>query len=315
MKSLRIVFMGTPDFAVPTLEALIDSHHNVVGVFCQPDKAKGRGQRMQMPPVKEMAVEHVIPVFQPETLKDDSVKEDIKALKPDLCVVIAYGKILPEDILTIAPMGCINLHGSILPAYRGAAPIQWAVLNGDKETGVTVMQMDEGMDTGDILSIIRTRIGEEETSGELFDRLAKLGADKIVQVIDQLAEGEIVPVPQNDEEATYTSKITKDMGLLDWSLEAHKICNTVRGLSPWPGAFTFMDGKRMRIWKATVAKTKGATVPAGTIVAVEKDHFDVQTGDGIVSVWEVQLDNKKRMAVSVFLTGHPLKEGLQFDEP
>ena len=218
---LRIVFMGTPDFSVPTLEALIQAGHTIVGVYCQPDKQKGRGKQVQMPPVKVAALEHNLPVYQPVTLRDEQVQAELEALKPDVVVVIAYGKILPPWLIRLPQYGCINVHASILPNYRGAAPIHYAILNGDTKTGVTIMHMDDGLDTGDIIDIVETDILPGETTGQLFERIAELGGETIVPVLTRWVNGEIVATPQDDTMATYTAKITKEMGQIDWSKPAN----------------------------------------------------------------------------------------------
>lgn len=302
MKDLRIVFMGTPDFATPTLQALIQSRHKVVGVFCQPDKAKGRGQKLQMPPVKELALENGIPVFQPTTLSDEESKKIFNELRPDIIIVIAYGKILPAWLLNLPPYGCINLHASILPKHRGAAPIQWAILEGDKDTGITIMQMDEGMDTGDILEIIPHSLSQEETSGELFTTLAELGGSKIVSVLDDLIDNKLQPKKQCHDEASYTQKITKQMGLIDWKASAMDIDRKIRALSPWPGTYTYIHGVRLKIWKATPIVEK-STHPVGTLL-VEKNRVRVVTGDGLLSLISVQLENKKCVSITDFINSN-----------
>lgn len=316
MKQLRIIFMGTPDFSVPTLEALVHSEHQVVGVFCQPDKAKGRGQKVSMPPVKEVALQYNLPIYQPTTLKDDEVRRTIEELQPDIMIVIAYGKILPSWMLTLPPYGCINLHASILPKYRGAAPIQWAILEGEQETGVTVMQMDEGMDTGDILATIRTEILPEETAGELFDRLSLLGADHIISLLEDLTEGRLEAIPQNTEQATYTSKITKEMGTIDWNQPSARIDQQIRGLAPWPGAYSFLQDKRIRIWKAQPVVLEGdsadSSAEPGTVTRIEKNDLWIRTGDGFLKILELQPDNKKRMLVGDFIRGTQVVLGNQF---
>lgn len=310
MQGLRIVFMGTPDFSVPTLKALIDSKHKVVGVYCQPDKARGRGHKLQMPPVKECAIEHNISVYQPNSFNDETAKVELEALAPDLIIVIAYGKIVPTWVLELPKYGCINLHASILPAYRGAAPIQWSVLNGDSETGITIMQMDEGMDTGDILEILKYPLTGRETSGELFDALAEFGGKNILNTLDKLVEGKLKVTTQNHKKASYTSKITKSMGEINWNKSSKEIDRQIRGLAPWPSAFTFLNGKRVKIWKAmpTEEIVKGAI---GEIF-VTKDSLMVQTGTGLLAIEELQLDNKRRMAVKDFLAGNQIENGAKF---
>lgn len=309
--SLRIVFMGTPDFAIPTLDALVHSEHQVVGVFCQPDKQKGRGKQVQMPIVKEYALAHDIPVYQPNTLRNEGSEALLATLAPDVVVVVAYGKILPPWLIRMPKYGCINVHGSILPKYRGAAPIQYAVLKGDAETGITVMHMDDGLDTGDIIEIVKTPIGETETSGELFERLAALGGQSIVSILNRWVSGEITATPQG-EGATHTTKITKEMGELDFTKSARDLCNQVRGLNPWPGGVTYLQEKRLKVWRATVVDGKVAT--PGTIVALGKDYIDVATGNGTLRLLEVQPDNKKRMNGGDYSRGHQLQIGMMFHE-
>ncbi len=308
---MRVVFMGTPDFAVPTLQALISSHHKVVGVFCQPDKVQGRGKKLQMPPVKEVAIAAEIPVYQPNSFKEEGVRQSLESLKPDVLVVIAYGKLLPLWALEVAPLGAINLHGSKLPAYRGAAPIQWSILNGDTETALTIMKMSEGMDEGDILKIIPMAISDEDTSGTLFERMALVGGESIVETLDQLEKGALIAVPQDHEKATYTHKITKEMGLIDWSLPATSLFHLMRGMDPWPGAYTFLEGLRIRIWDATIVEGQGDILP-GTVLHVGKQDFTVQTGEGALCIKAVQPDNKKRMSAGDFTRGTGLVIGAVF---
>lgn len=322
MQHLRVVFMGTPDFAVPTLQALIEGPHEVVGVFCQPDKAKGRGKKVQMPPVKEIALEANVPVFQPDTLKTEDIKECLHELRPDIVVVVAYGKILPPWLIHQPQWGCINVHASLLPAYRGAAPIHWAILNGDTTTGITIMQMDEGLDTGDILVQTEIEIEPEETTGELFDRLALLGGSMINEAIDGLVVGTVTATPQDNSCATHTRKVTKDMGYLQWQEDAVVLARKIRGLSPSPGCVTFLNGKRLKIWKAyalteagVAHEFPGAQVGAvGTVIGINDNGFAVQTGNGVLAITEVQPENKKRMKAGDFCRGHQLKAGMVFDE-
>lgn len=313
MKPLRIVFMGTPDFSVSALEALIHSEHTIVGVFTQPDKQSGRGNKINFPPVKTTALEYHLPVFQPESLRTEECKALFEELKPDLMIVIAYGKILPAWLLAMPTYGCINIHASILPSYRGASPIHWSILNGDEETGVTFMQMDEGMDTGDILHIERTVVLPEETTGELFERLALLGSSKLLEVIEGRVKGELLPVPQEHAKASYTKKIEKALGYVKWEESALTISRLIRGLSPTPGAVTLFDNKRLKLWRGKALKGSCKEVP-GTIVAVQQDSFSVATGEGILEIYEVQPENKKRMAAGDFIRGHKLTIGQQFNE-
>lgn len=308
MTSLRIVFMGTPDFSVPTLEALIEGPHDIVGVYCQPDKAKGRGKQVQAPPVKVCALAHDLPVYQPVTLKDPEVQAQLEALKPDLVVVVAYGKILPPWLIALPQYGCLNVHASILPKYRGAAPIHYAIINNDAETGVTIMHMDNGLDTGDIIQIEKIAIGPKETTGQLFERLALLGGQVINQVIEGWVAGDLKGSPQDDDQASHCGKVTKAMGHIDWTRSARDLAGLIKGLNPAPGCFTFINGKRLKIWMAQAVDSP-TTSSVGTILKVDKHSFDVATGAGILRVEEVQPDNKKRMNAGDFARGHQLQVG------
>ena len=323
MNALRIVFMGTPDIAVPTLQALHTAKHNIVGVFCQPDKEKGRGKKVQMPPVKEAALALGLPVYQPVSLRTDEAQALLEELAPDLVIVIAYGKILPSWLIHQPRYGCINLHASILPKYRGAAPVQYAIWQGDTITGMTIMQMDEGLDTGDILEVREISVTELMTSAELFDALAELGGAMIPHTIDKLVAGELSPIPQNNEHATHTGKITKEMGLIDWTGEAHEIACRIRAFNASPGCFTFLQGKRIKLWLAVedmdspYSRGKGGTMMCmypqpGAVVSVQDNSFSVITGRGVVRVLEVQPENKKRMSAGDFIRGHQIKVGTYF---
>ena len=323
--------MGTPGFSVPTLRALVEAGHSVVGVYCQPDKQKGRGKQIQMPPVKEAALSLNLPVYQPITLRDDAVQKELTDLVPDVIVVIAYGKILPPWLIRLPKYGCINIHACILPKYRGAAPIHYAILNGDIKTGVTIMHMDDGLDTGDIIDIAEIDIQPNETTGALFERIAELGARTISPVLDKWVKGEIKATPQDDNLASHTSKITKEMGLIDWNQPAHKIVNLIRGLNPAPGCYTFLQGKRLKVWSAQTINVESinegkATVicnhhqvavdfaPAGTIVHTSKGLI-VSTGEhGFILLTEVQPENKKRISAQDFINGHQIKGGIAFDK-
>lgn len=297
---MRIVFMGTPDFAVPSLEALLRRGHEIAAVYTQPDKPKGRGHKLLPPPVKVLALEHNIPVCQPTTLRNAEAVETLRAFEPELIVVAAYGKILPPDVLTIPPHGCINVHGSLLPQYRGAAPIQWAVLNGDKISGVTIQRMAEGVDTGDILAKAQTEIGEDETSGELFDRLMMLGAELLVDTIDKLDT--LTPEPQDEALATHAPMLQKEMGAVDWTKPASEVHNLVRGLNPWPAAYLMVDGKRMKLWRTKIVKANG--LPG--VLTVLDGEMTVYCGSDAVQLLEIQPENGKRMRGSDYLRGHPL---------
>lgn len=306
---MNIVFMGTPDFSVPTLQALAQGPHKITGVFCQPDKEKGRGKKIQLPPVKEAALDLGLPVYQPQSLRTEESENLLNSLAPDLIIVVAYGKILPTWLLELPKYGCINIHASILPKYRGAAPIHWAIINGDKVTGVTIMQMAEGLDTGDMLKVFETDILPNETTGELFDRLSLVGAKHINDVVEELTAGKLIPVKQDDSKATFTSKITKEMGLIDWHNNAVSLENLIRGLNPAPGCYTFIDGKRLKIWQAKRKVDAISSESEGTIIEINKSSFSVNTGDGILEITEVQPENKKRMQAGDFIRGHQLQVG------
>lgn len=304
---MRIVFMGTPDFAVPCLQRLCDSRHTVVGVFSQPDKPVGRKQVLTPPPVKALAESRGIPVFQPTTLRDGNAEKTIKELQADVVIVVAYGKILPAAVLTAAKHGCINVHASLLPYYRGAAPIQWAVLNGEKETGVSVMQMDEGLDTGDVLLVKKTAIGENETSEALFERLSAIGADALLETLDLLEQGRLTPQPQPTGDFGYAKMITKDLCPIDWHQPAQAIHNQVRGLQSWPVALTTVHGRRVKIHKTALTDIIGDKPQAGTVTDSRK-RLLVQCGDGhCLKILEVQPEGKKRMDIASFLAGNPIE--------
>lgn len=309
---MRIVFMGTPDFSVPTLECLAASRHEVVAVVTQPDKPRGRGKEIQMTPVKEAALAHHIPVYQPVRAREHSFVEEMQALKPDVMVVIAFGQILSRELLEVPKYGCVNIHASLLPKYRGAAPIQWAVINGDQETGITTMMMDVEMDTGDMLEKTVVKLDPEETGGSLFERLSLLGGDLILSTLEKMEAGTLKPQPQNHEEATYVKKISKSMGDIDWTKDAASIERLVRGLNPWPSAFTRLNGRMVKIWKGQVLeqKSKEENAVCGQILKAEKDCFTVQTGDGILKILELQLEGKKRMDAAAFLRGFPVEAGM-----
>ncbi len=300
--------MGTPDFAVPCLEALIKSKHEVVAVFTQPDKKRGRGYKLAPPPVKELALRHGIAVFQPETLNDEEVLRVISSLAPDLIVVVAYGKILPKAILALPERGCINVHGSLLPKYRGAAPIQCAVLNGENVTGVTTMYMDEGLDTGDILLRAETQIGENETSGELFDRLSVMGAQLLLETLRKLEKGDIIREKQDDQKASYAPLLNKSLSKIDWNKPAAEVHNLVRGLNPWPVAETTLDGKVLKIYKTKPVLLEDKAARPGEVVSLTP--FVVACGGGAaVEVLELQLESKKRMSSADFVRGYKLSVG------
>ena len=306
---MKAVFMGTPDFAVGTLEELIHSRHEVAAVVTQPDKPKGRGKAMQFPPVKEVAVRENIPVYQPRRVRDPEFIKILKEIDPDVIVVVAFGQIIPQEIIDLPKYGCINVHGSILPKYRGAAPIQWAVIDGEKESGVTTMQMDAGLDTGDMLLKTIIPLEKEETGGSLFEKLSTAGEKLLIETLEKLEEGSIVPEKQGESPTPYAKMLTKEMGDLDWKKDAVLLEQLIRGLNPWPSAYTHLNGKTLKIWSAEVEERETKEKP-GTVVEVNKKELKVQTGKGILSLKEVQIEGKKRMEIDAFLRGNTVKEGI-----
>ena len=304
---MRIVFMGTPDFAEESLRALLEAGEDVAAVFTQPDKPRGRGMQESFSPVKTLAVERGIPVYQPVTFKDGTATELLRTLAPELLVVVAYGRILPQTFLDVAKYGSINVHGSLLPKYRGAAPIQWAVLNGDKTTGVSVQYMAAAMDAGDVIASRETEIGEFETSGELFDRLKTLGAELLVETVRKIASGDVVRVPQNEADATYTKMLHKEMCPIDWNKSPREIVKHICGLDPWPVATAELGGVSFRVFGAEYTDTKTALAP-GKIVSAGKVGIEVACGGGqTLRITEIQAAGKKRMSAAAFLLGHPMK--------
>ena len=308
---MRVIFMGTPDFAVPSLQALLDHGYEVCAVYTQPDKPKGRGHKLQPPPVKELALAREIPVLQPATLRSGEVQEEIRQWNADVIVVVAYGKILPKAVLDIPRLGCVNVHGSLLPKYRGAAPIQWTVLNGDKTAGVTTMFMGEGMDTGDMLLKTETAVGEEETSGQLFDRLKDLGADLLIQTLERLEQGTLTPIPQNEAEATRAPMLTKDLSLVDWTKPAQQVHDLIRGLNPWPSAVSYLDGKKLKLHASRVREGNGEP---GKPFA-QDGVLLVYCGEGALELTEIQTENGKRMDGKSYLLGHLLERDSRFGGP
>ena len=300
---MNLIFMGTPDFAVGTLEALIGAGHDVKLVVTQPDKPKGRGKTVQFPPVKECAVAHGIEVYQPKKIREPECVEYLRQYDADLIVVAAFGQILPKEILDMPKYGCINVHASLLPKYRGAAPIQWAVINGDKVSGVTIMRMDVGLDTGDMIAKKEVVLDEKETGGSLFDKLSDVGAQLCVRVIPEIEAGTAVYTKQEEAQATHTTMIKKQLGDIDWTKTAKEIECLIRGLNPWPSAYTRLNGKTLKIWDADVVETESGK-KAGTVVEAQADRFLVQTGAGCLALREVQLEGKKRMAADAFLRGN-----------
>lgn len=302
--------MGTPDFSVGTLEKILEAGHEVVLVVTQPDRAKGRGKAVQYTPVKEMAIKHQIPVYQPLKIREKECVDKLRSYEADVMVVIAFGQILPKQILEMTPYGCINVHASLLPKYRGAAPIQWSIIEGEHVTGVTTMQMDIGLDTGDMILKTQVPIEEKETGGSLHDKLAAAGATLCVETLQALVAGTATFEEQGESTTAYARMLDKQLGQIDWTKDAMAIERLIRGLNPWPSAYTYWNEKIMKIWSAHVVHATTAE-PVGTIVKVEKESFCVQTGDGLLCVEELQIPGKKRMAAEAFLRGYQIKEGLK----
>lgn len=308
---MRIVFMGTPEFAVPSLRALCENGYEVVGVFTQPDRPKGRGNKMTMSPVKEYAISQNIPVFQPQRIRRDGV-EDLKSLAPDLCVTAAFGQILSQEILDIPPMGNINVHASLLPRHRGSAPINWAILQGDKEAGVTTMMMDKGIDTGDMLLKSATEIRPGETAGELTVRLSQLGAELLLETLRALENGTLERIPQDERRMTYDPMLDKQMGVIDWTMTATEIVNRIHGLNPWPGCSTAHEGGRLKLLRAAVAQ--GSGVPGEIVVADAKTGLTIACGEGAVNITMLQAPGGKPMNAKDYLRGHPMAVGTVLKE-
>ena len=307
---MKVVFMGTPDFAVGTLEAIVGAGHEVAAVVTQPDKPKGRGGVMAMSPVKECALSHGLTVLQPLKARNPEFIEEIKAINPDVIVVVAFGQIIPSEIIHMPKYGCINVHASLLPKYRGASPIQWTVLDGCEYSGVTTMLMDEGIDTGDILETVTVKLEERETGGSLFDRLSLVGAKLLVETLDKAEAGQLHPVKQDDSQSSYVRMIDKSFGLMDFTQPVEVLERKVRALNPWPSAFTHMDEKLLKIWDATVIQDNNVkTGDYGKVKTDGKTCFMVACDGGYLSVNELQLEGKKRMKVEDFLRGYSIKEG------
>lgn len=304
---MKIVFMGTPEFAVPSLKALVEAGHEICGVFTQPDKPKNRGMKLQPTPVKEYALTQDIPVFQPAKMRDGEALSVLKELSPELIVVAAYGKILPVDILELPPRGCINVHSSLLPKYRGAAPINWAILNGEDESGVTIMYMAEGLDTGDMIAASSTAIAIDENAQQLHDRLAEMGAELITQVVAQMEQGEVQASKQDDALSCYAPMLSKELSPIDWGKPARQIHDQVRGLYPWPSAIAEIDGVRCKILRTSITGESTGKA-AGRFVQADKKGMKIACGGGeVLEILELQPDGKKAMAATAFLMGHPIK--------
>lgn len=327
---MKVVYMGTPDFAVNTLEAIVKAGHEVALVVTQPDKAKGRGKKLMYTPVKEKALEYNLPVVQPEKVREEVFMEELEKIAPDVIVVVAFGQFLPERILNLPEFGCINVHASLLPAYRGAAPIQWAVIDGLKETGVTTMYMAKGIDTGDIICQSKVALDAEETGGSLFDKLAVEGAKLLLTTLEQLEAGTAKRRKQDDSRSSHAKMLTKEMGKIDFSKDAVTLECLIRGLNPWPSAFTFVNGKSLKIYKAEVIEENkvsdiinqipeaekavyGDINTPGTVIAIDKKSFTIRCKSGALRIMNLQLEGKKRMDTSAFLLGYDISVGMQLD--
>lgn len=306
---MRILFMGTPDFSVPTLECLIDSEHEIIGVVTQPDKPKGRGKHIIHPPIKMVALEKGIPVYQPIKVKEQDFMDTMAALKPDLAVVVAFGQILPKAFLELPKYGCINIHASLLPKYRGAGPIQWAVIHGEATTGVTTMYMDVGLDTGDMLLKETVKIEPNETGGSLHDKLSVIGGPLILKTIQAMVENHLVRQPQDNALATYAPMLNKEMGNINWNQPADTIEHLVRGLNPWPSAYTYYEGKLLKIWESEVVTSDALDIPNGSICEIGDDGFVVKCKEDALLIKNLQLQGKKRMSTVDFLRGHQIQLG------
>lgn len=310
---MKIIYMGTPDFAVAPLEAIIKAGHEVSAVVTQPDKQKGRGKEVQMTPVKQCALKHGIPILQPVKIREQETVEELKKYPADLFVVAAFGQLLSEEILSMPRFGCVNIHASLLPAYRGAAPIQWVILNGETRTGVTIQQMAKGLDTGDMLLKKTVEIDEKETGASLHDKLMLTGAELIVEVLPKIEKGELIPEKQDESKASYYGRLTKSMGLIDWNQDAVSIERLIRGLNSWPSAYTGYKGKTLKIWDGEVIPGKAKEAP-GTVTQVSKDSFTVAAGEGSIRVTSLQLEGKRKVPAKDFLLGYEVVCGLHLGE-
>ena len=306
---MRIVFAGTPDFSVPALQALMDAGHEIIAVYTQPDRPAGRGRKLKPGPVKQLALDHGLPVYQPESLKTSEAQQALRELAPDIMVVVAYGLILPEAILAIPSLGCLNIHASLLPRWRGAAPIQRAIEADDTETGVTIMQMDAGLDTGAILLTLPCAINETDTAQILHDKLATLGAKAIVAALDKLQSGQLQPQQQDEANANYAGKLSKAEAAIDWSQSAAVIQRKIRALNPWPVATSYWQGKRLRLWNAVIGNSQAEAKAPGTIINVDAAGIEVQAGEGTVLLTELQAEGGKALSAGAFLNGNPISTG------
>ena len=306
---MRVIFMGTPDFAVGTLEEIIKAGHEVALVVSQPDKAVGRSKALRYTPVKACALEHGIEVYQPQKVRDSECIERLRTYHPDIIIVEAFGQIIPRAILDMPRYGCVNVHASLLPKYRGAAPIQWVVIDGEKESGVTTMMMDVGLDTGDMLEKAVVPLAADETGGSLHDKLSVLGAELILSTLDKLEKGTAVRTPQTDENTCYAKMLKKNMGDIDWTMDAVSIERLVRGLNPWPSAFTRWNGRMLKIWEAKVLPDPAVKAPCGSVISAGEEGLKIQTGNGVLCVTSLQLEGKKRMDTAAFLRGYQIEPG------
>lgn len=310
---MKVLFMGTPDFAVRILEKIIQSEHEVIGVVTQPDKAKGRGKEMSFPPVKELALQHNLEVYQPIKVREADFVQKVRDLAPDIIVVAAFGQLIPKEILDIPLYGCVNVHASLLPKYRGASPIQSAIIDGESETGITIMYMDIKLDTGDMILQDKVTIEKNETAGSLFDKLAELGSELMIKAMKQIMEGTAARIPQDHEKATHVRVLNKELGNIDFSMTAVQIERLIRGLNPWPTAYSKLDGKTLKLWVAEVEEGDSTAEP-GTIIEIRKDGIVVVTGDNLLVIKELQLEGKKRMSADAFLRGYSMEPGKRLGE-